>query len=56
MAKQIVERDMSKWTCKKCGTVNTEYFPWPVNAECENCGHGQVFGVDDDHKDEVSNG
>ena len=36
----------SLWTCEKCGQFNTEYFPWPVNAECEKCGHAQVFGVE----------
>jgi len=44
--RQIIklERDMSDWACEKCGTVNHEYFPWPVNAECEKCGHAQMFG------------
>jgi len=39
-----VQRDMSDWTCEKCGQVNQEFFPWPVNAECEKCGHAQQFG------------
>lgn len=42
--KYTVKPDMQRWTCGKCGHINKEYYPWPVNAECENCGHAQVFG------------
>lgn len=40
-----VERDMSDYKCENCSHINREYFPWPVNAECENCGHDQYFGT-----------
>jgi hypothetical protein len=54
VVQKTVKRDMSDWTCKKCGHVNIEYFPWPVNAECEKCGHAQVFGVSQEWMDKYS--
>lgn len=33
-----------QWICK-CGQVNTEYMPYPVNAECEKCGQAVEFGT-----------
>ena len=36
--------ETQKWICK-CGQVNKEYRPYPVNAECEKCGQGVEFGT-----------
>lgn len=35
----MAKEQILKWTCPKCGTENTEYYPLPVNALCEQCGY-----------------
>jgi hypothetical protein len=38
-------KDIQRWICPVCSTINTEYHPWPVNCECEKCGYAQEFGT-----------
>jgi hypothetical protein len=39
------KEETQRWLCGNCQTINVEYRPWPVNAECEKCGHAVEFGT-----------